>query len=140
MPENEMLNALTYGLGAELGKKIRLAYFEKERFLSKHEKYLEFPPTHRQRYLDLLALSVFYQYAIGPLHGSVEFLNNTKRYGVESIGMGTYKFDSKMKKISSGITSGFLGILEKYEIEVTQLIIGSITEFIKNNEKWVIRA
>lgn len=140
MPENDMLNALTYGLGAELGKKIRIAYFEKERVLNRHEVYREFHIKQRQLYLDLLALSVFYQYAIGPLHGSVEFMNNTKKYGVKSIGMGTYKFDSKMKKISSGITSGFFSILEKYEIEVTQLLIGSTAEFIENNKKWVLRA
>lgn len=133
----EMLNSLTYGLGADLGKKIRLSFYEKERVLLKHDLYKKLNSPQKQLYQDLLALSVFHQYAIGPLHGSVEFMKNTKKYGVKSIDMGSYKFDDKMRKISLGITKGFFEILEKYQISVTQLTFGSINEFIENNSQYV---
>lgn len=135
----EMLNSLTYGLGADLGKKIRLSFYEKEKVLAKHDLYKEFNASQKQLYKDLLALSVFHQYAIGPLHGSVEFMKNTKKYGVKSINMGSYKFDDKMRKTSLGITKGFFEILEKYQINIAQLNAGSINEFIENNLQYVIK-
>lgn len=132
-----MINALTYGLGAELGKKIRLAYFEKERFLENHDSYLKFKLEEKLLYKDILALSVFHQYAIGPLHGSAEFMNSTKQYGVKSIAMGSFKFDAKMRKISLGITKAFFDILLKYQISIEQLNVGSTSEFIEINRAWV---
>ena len=134
-----MLNSLTYGLGAELGKKIRISYYDKENLILKHSLYQDFDGHQKESIKDLLALSIFYQYAIGPLHGSVEFMDNTKQYGVKSIGFGSYKFGEKMKKISMGITKGFYEILANHRIEISQLDVSSITEFIKINSQYITR-
>lgn len=135
----KMIDLITYGLGADLGKKIRLSFYNKERLLVKNDLFREVEQTQQDAFIDLLALSIFYEYAIGPLHGSVEFMNGTKQYGVKSINMGTYKYDDKMKKISIGITKGFYEILERYNIEISQLNIGSISEFIHSNIEYVSR-
>lgn len=133
-----MINSLTNGLGAELGKKVRISFYNKERILKQHDSFHNFTSNQKDLFVDLLALSIFHDFAIGPLHGSINFMNYTKKYGVKSIGMGSYKFDEKMKKISQGITKGFFEILKKYNIEIYQLNIGSIAEFIKTNKKFVI--
>lgn len=135
-----MINSLTNGLGAELGKKVRISFYNKERILKQHDSFQSFTSNQKDLFVDLLALSIFHDFAIGPLHGSINFMNSTKKYGVKSIGMGSYKFDSKMKKISLGITKGFFEILKKYNIEIYQLNIGSIAEFIETNKKFVIKS
>lgn len=134
---DEMLIALTRGIGAELGKKIRFAYYEKKRVVLNNILYKQISQDKQPIILDLLALGLFHEYAIGPIHGSNNFYSATRRYGVKSIKMGSYDIDNKSNKKTLAITKSFFAIMADYNVEISQLSIPSIQEFIKNNIEFV---
>lgn len=134
---NEMLIALTKGIGVELGKKIRIAYYEKKKFILKDDIYKQISIKKQPLMLDLLALAIFHEFAIGPMHGSNHFFSSSKRYGVTNINMGSYKIDNKFNKQLLKITKSFFAIMKKYNIEIHQLSISSIHEFLEKNVTFV---
>ena len=76
---DEMLVALTRGIGAELGKKIRFSYYDKKKIIEKDDIYRKLPTPQKLSVFDLLALAMFHEFVIGPMHGSNIFshlLNN----------------------------------------------------------------
>jgi hypothetical protein len=137
---DEMLLALTRGIGVELSKKVRFSYYEKKRLVLSDDLYKSMYSKKQTLMLDLLALAIFHEYAIGPLHGSNNFFSQTKRYGVRSINMGSYNIDKKFNKKTTSITKTFFAIMSEYNIEIHQLSIPSIHEFLQKNiefiDKW----
>ncbi|MFH7326421.1 hypothetical protein [Desulfurivibrio sp. C05AmB] len=134
---DEMLIALTKGIGAELGKKIRITYYEKKRFLLKDDLYNEIKQEKQPLMLDLLALGVFHELAIGPIHGSNNFFSASKKFGVTNINMGSYKIDDQSNKQTLAITKSFFAIMEEYNIGIHQLSIPSVHEFLEKNVEFV---
>ena len=136
---DEMINLLTKGIGIELSKKIRIAYYEKKKIIVKHESYNKISKKKHPLVLDLLALGIFHEFVIGPMHGSNNFLRSTEKYGVKSIIMGNYKLDSQFNKETAIITKAFFAIIKKYNIEINQLSIPSVNEFLEGNMEYFDR-
>jgi hypothetical protein len=134
---DEMLNELTRGIGAELGKKIRIAYYEKKKYISSDGVFKAIHSEKQPIIWDLLALSIFHEFVIGPLHGSNNFLLKSKKYGVKSINMGSYKIDGQSNAELVKITKAFFAIMKSYNIEIGQLSISSTHEFVVNNAELI---
>ena len=92
---NEMIDALTKGIGMELSKPMRISYYDKKRYLEKNDSYQNCSDQIKQYLIDVLALSIFYQHIIVPLHGSINFATGTKSYGVKRVRMGDYHLDQE---------------------------------------------
>ena len=126
---NEMIDALTRGIGIELSKPIRISYYEKKRYLEKDARYLQSPKEIKIFLVDVMALSIFNQQAITPLHGASNFSSGAKAYGVTRVRMGTYHLDKEFYTITDRITRQFFAICKEYGLNVEQLHISSVSEF-----------
>jgi hypothetical protein len=135
---DEMLVALTRGIGAELGKKIRFSYYEKKRLIQNDDIYRACQENEKSLFLDLLALAIFHEFAIGPMHGSNNFYSSTKKYGVNSISLGSFKVDDEFNKQTLAITKAFFSIMSEYNIEINQLSVSSPHEFLINNRDFIL--
>ena len=108
-----------------------------KKIILKHDIYNEISQEKQPLMLDLLALGIFHEFAIGPMHGSNNFFSSSKRYGVKSISMGSYKIDNQFNKKTLAITKSFFAIMGEYDIEINQLSIPSIHEFLEKNVEFV---
>lgn len=129
-----MIDALTKGIGADLGKPLRFSYYEKKRYVEKNAQYMECSKWTKLFILDVLALSLYNQSVVTPLHGATNFYNDTRKEGVTRIRMGNYHIDKDFFRQTSRITRQFYAILKSYGIRVESLHVASITEFI---EFWI---
>lgn len=136
---DEMLVALTKGIGAELGKKIRFSYYDKKKLIQKDGIYKDLPENKKPLMLDLLALSMFHEFVIGPMHGSNNFFSSTKKYGLKSINLGSYKIDEEFNKQTLAITKSFFAIMSEYNIEIHQLSVPSPHEFLIKNIEFILK-
>ncbi|PLX99509.1 MAG: hypothetical protein C0623_09250 [Desulfuromonas sp.] len=76
---NEMIDALTKGIGAELGKPIRISFYEKEKLLIKNSAFQQCQGWQKQLITDMAALSIFNQLVILPYHGAGNFYTDSKK-------------------------------------------------------------
>lgn len=127
---NEMINALTKGIGVDLYKPIRISYYNNKSILEKNSKFQRSSKNKKNFLIDVMALSIFNQHAIIPLHGSANFASGTKNYGVTRIRMGTYHLDKEFYTAVNKITRQFYAIIRSYGLHVEQLHIASIKEFV----------
>jgi hypothetical protein len=136
---DEMLMALTRGIGADLGKKVRFAYYEKKRLIVNDEIFKECQEYQQSLIFDLLALAMFHEFAIGPMHGSNNFYSSTKKYGVKRISLGSFNIDDEFNKQTLLITKSFFAIMSEYNIEIHQLSVSSPHEFLVKNRDFILR-
>lgn len=129
---DEMIQALTHGTGALLGKEVRVSFFEQKRALERVQAFQNLEEHQKTLLIDLLALSVFHQLVILPLHGSLNFMRDTQRLGVSSVVMGSYSLDASFVSTDEAITKSFFAILKKYGINVSTLRPQPIDRFIKS--------
>ncbi|MFV8834750.1 hypothetical protein ACNSTU_07255 [Aquisalimonas sp. APHAB1-3] len=134
---NEMLEALTRGIGAEVGKPIRVSFFEKERFIKQNEAFQKCAAWRKQLILDVAALSIFHQLIILPYHGAANFYADSKRSGVSRIRMGSQHLDREFVSVASRITRQFFAITKEFQIDVNHLHISNIAEFV---DFWIERS
>lgn len=126
---DEMINALTKGIGADLYKPIRMAYYDKKRALEKNEAYKSCAAEMQQFLLDVMALSIFNQQVITPLHGASNFASGTRQYGVKRVRMASYDLDRKFYSDVDQITKQFFAITKKYDLPIEHLHVSSLSEF-----------
>lgn len=134
---NEMLEALTRGIGAEVGKPVRMSFFEKERFIKQNEAFQRCAAWRKQLILDAAALSIFHQLVILPYHGATNFYTDSKKSGISRIRMGTQHLDREFVSIASKVTRQFFAITQEFQIHVEHLHISNIAEFV---EFWIERS
>ena len=128
---NEMIDALTKGIGAELAKPIRISFYEKERYLNQNKKFQRSENWQKQLIVDMAALSIFNQQVILPYYGAGNFYQDAKKIGVTRIRIGSQHYDKEFIGTSSKITRQFFAITNSYEIDVNHLHISNISEFVK---------
>lgn len=125
-----MIDILTKGIGAELWKPVRISYYNLLKILEKDERYFKSHEETKLFLVDVLALSIFNQKVILPLHGASNFVSGTKKLGVKQVGMGSYHLDRDFFRTSTRITRQFFAIVSKYKIDPTKLHVSSISEFL----------
>lgn len=128
---NEMIEALTRGIGVELGKPIRISFFEKERYLNQNVHFQQSAQWQKQLITDMAALSIFNQQVILPYHGVSNFYRDSKKSGISRIRLGDQHIDSEFMKTSSKITREFFAITKAFEIDVNHLHISNISDFVR---------
>ncbi|HKI55429.1 MAG TPA: hypothetical protein VJ987_14990 [Anaerolineales bacterium] len=128
---DEMINALTKGIGVELYKPIRIAYYNKKSFLEKSESYKQCSNEMKLFLLDVLALSIFNQQVITPIHGARNFASGTRKYGVTRVRMASYHLDKEFYSDADRITKQFFAITKEYGLSVEHLHVSSINEFVE---------
>jgi len=131
---NEMLNIVTKGIGVELSKPIRLSYYNYIRELQKNTKFQNATSDIRLFLIDILALSLFNQKVITPLYGVGNFLDGSRKYGVNKIRMGSYDLDNEFYSTASNITRQFYAIVKKYDLNIEALHIASVNDFV---DQWL---
>lgn len=88
----------------------------------------------KQFIIDVMAMAIFNQHIIVPLHGAANFGTGTKQYGVKRIRMGNYHLDREFYGSVNGITKQFFAIARAYGIELERLNISSTTKFV---DQWL---
>ena len=126
-----MIDALTKGLGVELGKPIRIAFYEKEKLLKMNNAFQECTNWQKQLIIDMAALSIFNQLIILPYHGTDNFYKGSKSMGVTRIRVGSQHIDKEFIGSVSQITRQFFAIISEYELDINHLHISSISDFVK---------
>jgi hypothetical protein len=101
--------------------------------------YREIIEDKKPLMLDLLALAIFHEFAIGPMHGSNNFFSSTRKYGVTGINLGSYKIDNDFNKQTLDITKSFFAIMSDYNIEIHQLSVSSPHEFLEKNREFIAK-
>jgi hypothetical protein len=127
---NEMIDALTRGIGVDLYRPMRISFYNKKRFLEKNEKYLKSPDNIKQFLIDVVALSIFNHQVIIPLSGATNFLTGTKSYRVTKVRMGTYYLDKDFSITTNKIINQFYSITNSYGLKMDSLYVSSIDEFV----------
>lgn len=137
---DEMLNILTKGIGSELGRPIRISYYDKKRAVDKVLQSDRIPENKKNIVYDILALTVFHDKIIIPLHGSLNFMQTTKRYGITEVSMSTYSIGHEYNETSDKCVKHFFAILSSFDIDIGLLNFTNSSEFIKmiseHIEKW----
>ncbi|BCV33568.1 hypothetical protein [Shewanella algae] len=127
---NEMIDALTRGIGVELGKPIRIAFFEKEKLFMKNAAFQQCTIWQKQLITDMAALSIFNQSVILPYHGASNFYSDSKKAGVTRVRVGSQHIDREFIGSSSKITRQFFAIISEYDIDINHLHISNISDFV----------
>jgi len=128
---DELLKILTCGLGASLGKPIRIRYYELKKMLFQND-YAEvmLDRENVQIAVDMIALSVYYQYLIVPFYGSDNFLKNLTTRGVTSIAMGQYSLGSEERQRIEKCTKAFYVVMKKIGLSPSNLAISDTRDIL----------
>lgn len=133
---DEMIGALTKGIGVELGKPIRRNYFQARSALQKQSSFQGLSKAKQQFAIDLLALTIFHTQAIVPLHGSARFLTQTRRMGVVRVQMSEYMLTKEHAQQADAITRQFFAILKAFGIEISDLHFESTSDLVQRVGSW----
>lgn len=134
LEKKEMVETLTVGIGAELGRKVRLSFFTLAERLMKYERFITMERPIQQMTLDLLALSIFYNEIICPLEGSQSFLLFIEKANASHIRIGSDKLTDQFAKRARNCVSVFYSILNRYKIPNNLLSFSSLNSFLENIE------
>lgn len=127
-----MLQALTDGIGADLGRPIRASFFELFGRLKKHERFLALETLEQQQLVDLLALSIFYNHVIVPLESGSSLLSLVRMADATHIRLGRDKLTPKLAARFRACAWAFLDIIRQQNIPKELLSFPTLNAFIAN--------
>lgn len=127
---HDMIDALTMGIGAELGRPIRWQFFQQRQMLERNASFSELSRRRQQFAVDLLALAIFHGEIILPLHGSANFLAGTRKLGVSQVRLGSSYFTKLDSEQVTKITRQFFALVSSYGLQIAQLTFTSPDELI----------
>jgi hypothetical protein len=128
----EMVEALTEGIGARLGRSVRSSFFKLAERLMRYEEFIKMERPFQQMTLDLLALSIFYNEIISPLEGGHSFVSLAEKSKASHIRIGSDKLTHKFVNSASSCVRNFYSILHKNDIPLNLLSFSSLNCFIDN--------
>ena len=137
--EDEVLLALTEGIGGILGRVVRRQYYELKNQLLLNSRYRKFDDELKQFAIDMLSLNVFHRLLILPMSGAEGLWTQMQRFSITSIKMRTHSYKSKDFDRMKIIANRFFSILNKQKIEVELLAYESIDGFMVSLEGYVCR-
>ncbi len=126
----QVLLALTDGIGADLGRSVRASYYETLKRLTVHESFLQLDLVSRQELVDILALSMFYNIVISPLESGQSLLSLVQRAKATHVRIGHDKLTPVLAARFGSCASAFHKILSKQRIPVDVLSFPSLNVFI----------
>lgn len=124
-----MIDALTKGIGVEVGRPLRLSYFQLKQRLQQNEKYQGSDDHVKIALLDLLALSIFHHQVIVPFYGANNFRQGSRQLGIKDVRVGGKNLGKEFFALSDKIPKAFFKIVSDYGIAVEKLHVSTISEF-----------
>lgn len=124
-----MIDALTKGIGVEVGRPLRLSYFQLKRRLQQNEKYQQSDDGDKIALLDLLALSIFHHQVIVPFYGANNFHQGSRHLGIKDVRLGGKNLGKEFFALSDKIPKAFFAIVNSYGIAVEKLHVSTIGDF-----------
>lgn len=126
---DEMIDALTKGIGGEIGRPLRLSYYQLKQRLQQNEKYQTSGDDVKITLLDLLALSIFHHQVIVPFYGANNFRQGSRQLGIKDVRVGGKNLGKEFFALSDKIPKAFFAIVSDYGIAVEKLHVSTISEF-----------
>ena len=126
---DEMIDALTKGIGVEVGRPLRRSYFQLKQRLEQNEKYQRSGDDLKIALLDLLALSIFHHQVIVPFYGANNFRHGSRQLGIKDVRVGGKNLGEEFFTFSDKIPKAFFAIVSRYGIAVEKLHVSTINEF-----------
>jgi len=137
---NNILNALTYGLGSELGKAVRVEYYKSLDRLKQFIASFKLDQRKIDLIEDMIALACFRDIVLFPVEGSIGFIRRINSFDVHGVKMGTYTLDKNYIKDIDGAVRHFYAILSEFSIDPDFLDLADIKLFavsvLKMIEAW----
>jgi len=137
---SSMINALTYGLGPELGKAVRIEYYKIQARIKRHTEGWKIGTKKIDLFDDLIALACFRDIVLLPAEGSADFVRGVKTYEIQMVQMGAYSLDVDYVRSVDMAVRHFYAVLNEFGIDTelldtadTKAFVGSVFEMI---EKW----
>jgi len=125
-----MIDALTNGIGAEIGRPTRLSYYQMKQRLEQNDKYRFSDGDTQVALVDLLALSIFHHQVIVPLYGINNFRRGSRQLGVRDVRVGGENLGREFFAKSDTIPKAFFSIVNDYGINVEMLHVSTVSEFV----------
>ena len=130
--DTQLLMALTDGIGAQLGRPVRASFFEVLKRLAKHKVFVSLEALDRQRLVDLLALSVFYNQVIAPLESGSSLLSLARRADATHVRLGRDRLTTRLAAQFRACAGAFASIIDDQNIPRDLLSFPTLTVFIDN--------
>ena len=127
-----VIESLTNGIGAKLGRAARSSFYEMLDRLEKLPAYRTYSPSLKQHIIDILALSVIYTQIVVPLESGQGFLDLAKTAGATHVRMGKDQIDSSFNRQSSKCTRMFYALVNEANIPITLLSFSTLKDLSKN--------
>lgn len=128
---DEMIDALTTGIGVELGRPLRLSYYQLKQRLQQNEKFQAANDDEKVALVDLLALSIFHHQVIVAFHGANNFRQGSRQLGVEDVRVGGKNLGKDFFIQSDKVLKAFFAIVSGYGIAIEKLHVSTINEFVE---------
>lgn len=125
-----MIEALTKGIGVEVGRPLRLSYYQLKQRLQQNKKYQASDHDTKIALVDLLALSIFHHQVIVPLYGANNFRQGSRQLGIEDVRVGGKNLGKDFFVLSNKIPKAFFAIVSGYGITVEKLHVSTIGDFV----------
>lgn len=126
---DEMIDALTKGIGVEVGRPLRLSYYQLKQRLQKSENYQQSDDDVKIALFDLLALSIFHHQVIVPFYGANNFRQGSRQLGIKDVRVGGKNLGQEFFALSDKIPKAFFAIVSSYGIAIEKLHVSTISEF-----------
>lgn len=128
---SEILNALTNGIGKDLGVDIRRSYYTLSKIIHADESVSTYGKEFHQFIDDILCLCIYNQKVILPIGGAVSFKRGTEVYGINKIRMSTKTYDKEEIEKLYKIHTQFFALTKKYQLSLESLVYSSKKDFIE---------
>lgn len=130
--KNDLISALTDGIGAYLGRSIRASYRRLFERVCKDAHFKQLDYITRQEIVDILALAIFYSEVISPLESGQSFLSLTRKAKATHVRIAKDKISLRVGRRFGVCVNAFQKILRTHHIPVDVLSFSTITSLINN--------
>ncbi len=144
--DDEILIAITDGIGGILGREVRRKYYESKNQLLANKKFIKYDEKTKQFALDILALGVFHKLIILPINGANSFWNNLHCQEITSVKMRKNSYVQKDFLRMKTIADQFISILNKRKLSISlfnydnlDIFMNLVNDFIdgtNDEEEW----
>jgi hypothetical protein len=130
--KTDLLVALTDGIGAALGSKVRRSFYTLSDRLLHNRTFAEWSERQRRFALDVLALAIVYQEIILPLSGSHLLIDRLRSHDISSIRLARSTFSSRDSDAARRCTEGFSILMERAHVPQELIFFATLDDFAKN--------
>lgn len=129
---DDLIVALTDGIGTYLGRSIRASYYQLFERVCKDDHFKQLDHVTRQEIVDILALAIFYNKVISPLESGQSLLSLVQKAEATHVRIAKDKISPRLGRRFGVCVRAFQKILRTQHIPVDVLSFPTITSLITN--------